>query len=375
MTSIRTVGDAAGRILLAAVTRPQSPCAVPAVEVLGEIESHRFAPFAFDVLAASGHLRAWPDEVRRALQGAASAQAFLCDIRDGELRAILTAIDEAGIRAAVIKGAALAYSHYPRPYLRTRGDTDLAIRAADRHAVSRVLGSIGYEWTGAIDGALVSQQGQWSKKLSAGVVHIVDVHWRLFNPHVFGGVLPTEELLERAVPLPRLGEHAWSPCVSDALLLACVHRVAHHSGEDDLAWACDIHRLLASLDERDAQTFVDAVTAARVRAVACDGIRSARARFGTMLPAAIEMLLETADDREEPTAAFLEPGRRQVDVLSSDLRTLRSWPARARLLREHLFPPAAYMTAKYGLRTPALLPIAYARRIVGGAPKWFRRNR
>jgi hypothetical protein len=46
--------------------------------------------------------------------------------------------------------------------------------------------------------------------------------------------------------------------------------------------------------------------------------------------------------------------------------------AGARLLREHLFPPAEYMQAKYGFRGAALLPALYASRLVSGVWKWFK---
>jgi hypothetical protein len=46
--------------------------------------------------------------------------------------------------------------------------------------------------------------------------------------------------------------------------------------------------------------------------------------------------------------------------------------AGARLLREHLFPPAEYMQAKYGFTGRLWLPAFYASRVLNGMREWFR---
>jgi hypothetical protein len=64
---------------------------------------------------------------------------------------------------------------------------------------------------------------------------------------------------------------------------------------------------------------------------------------------------------------------RKVDVLRSDLEQLPSWAERLALVREHLFPPPAYMAARYGAGCHwPLLPLLYLDRIIRGATGWFR---
>src|SRR5437763_13332738 len=48
-------------------------------------------------------------------------------LREAELRRVLTALDAAGIRAIVFKGAALARTHYAASELRIRSDTDILV--------------------------------------------------------------------------------------------------------------------------------------------------------------------------------------------------------------------------------------------------------
>ncbi|MGW8269750.1 MAG: nucleotidyltransferase family protein, partial [Burkholderiales bacterium] len=45
-----------------------------------------------------------------------------------ELRAAVSALSTAGVTVLVMKGTALAYSLYPVPSIRSRGDTDLLVR-------------------------------------------------------------------------------------------------------------------------------------------------------------------------------------------------------------------------------------------------------
>ena len=365
----------AERILVAAVTNPDSPCDTPASDVLDRIEQHRLAPQAWDTITRAGHAAAWPEQIRSKLRHVSAAHAVASEMLDRELRVVIDAAGGSGVRSVLIKGAALAYTHYRRPYLRPRNDSDVVIDEADRDAMADVLSSLGYARSAAVEGTLITQQAQWTRTGAAGLTHAVDVHWRLFNPHLFGRVLSTDRLLERAVPLPALGPHASSPCAVDALMIACVHRVAHHAGEEDVVWDFDIHLLVSALREEEAAEFAAAVAAAELRNVAAAGIGSAQTCYGTRIPPPLAELVEHASRYREPTAVFLERGRRQVDLLRSDLATLPGWRARTRLMREHLFPSREYMRSKYGARSGARLALAYARRIVRGVPRWLRSQR
>jgi hypothetical protein len=69
---------------------------------------------------------------------------------------------------------------------------------------------------------------------------------------------------------------------------------------------------------------------------------------------------------------FIGADLRPVDVLAADLRALAGWRARARLLREHLFPRRDYLRTLEGRLGNAPAPLLYARRIVRGASRWFK---
>ena len=163
-----------------------------------------------------------------------------------------------------------------------------------------------------------------------------------------------------------------------ALLLACLHRVAHHDDDLRLIWIDDIHLIAQRMSADEWRLFEQAAADRRVHAVCAKGISLARHYFHTALPHAMSPELDSrggpdAHNSEAATAAFLDGRSRRIDILRSDLRALSRWGDRVRLLKEHAFPSAAYMRSKYAVSHRAWLPLLYGRRIVAGGWRWLRR--
>jgi hypothetical protein len=149
-------------------------------------------------------------------------------------------------------------------------------------------------------------------------------------------------------------------------MLACVHRLAHHPAEERLVWLHDIHRLAEALTPQQAEALKRLAVERRVSAVCADGLRSAARLFRTRLPAGLlQRLSEIGARGHEPSAVFLERDDSRARELKEDLRAL-DWPDRMRLLYEHAFPSAGFMTASYGVSNRTWLPALYAHRIVRG---------
>jgi Uncharacterised nucleotidyltransferase len=290
-----------------------------------------------------------------------------------EVRAVTAALAKEGLRALLLKGTALAYSTYPRPWLRPRTDTDLLIAPADADAVSRVLGAaLGYERTDALtSGSLVSHQWAFERRDSHGVRHVLDLHWKIVNPHMLADALAFDELWGTAATVPPLGEAARVPSSLASLALACIHRVAHHQGQDRLIWLYDIHLLASRLTDAEWQALSDLAVRRGIAAICLDGLRVAHGALGTTVPAGIASRLEAAAPRE-PSRRFVSDALNRRGVLMSDLAVLPGWSDRLRLLREHAFPPAAFIRRRYGVTSPIWLPALYVHRLVTGAYKWVR---
>jgi len=81
-------------------------------------------------------------------------------------------------------------------------------------------------------------------------------------------VLSHDEIAERATPLPALGPDARAACGTDALVLACLHRAAHHRDSEELLWLYDIHLIACSLSDADWTAALTIVERGSVKAVA-----------------------------------------------------------------------------------------------------------
>jgi hypothetical protein len=290
-----------------------------------------------------------------------------------EVARVIDACAAAGVRPLIFKGAALAYSMYPRAWQRPRDDVDFFVTEGDAQALRPVLAALGYESPPQIESHLVTRQYQVIRRLAGGLRLTIDVHWRLFNVNLLEDALPYREAEQRAVPLPRLAAPARGLDPADALFVACLHRVVHHDDASDLIWLYDVHLLSASLDERQWQQVVELAGRSRTRAIVRASLAAAGERFGTKVPVAVERGL--AADGPEPSAAYLGGGLRQIDLELMNVRHERGWLRRASLVYQHLFPPPGYMMRRYNVSSVVVLPFFYAFRIVAGAPGWWKRYR
>lgn len=329
-------------------------------------EAHGALPLISERLTACSDV---PARVLEPLAGQARRHAMLDLAREVELRHLLGRFQAKGVGTLLIKGAHLAYSHYERSDLRPRLDTDIFVSDQDRQGVLDILQADGYEGTGHVAGTLVMYQACYEAR-----AHVVDVHWKMANPQVFADLISYNDLAAKAVPLPALGVGARGLSDTHALLVACVHRVAHHRDSDRLIWLYDIHLLASRLSPEAWRQFEDLCRSRGVTQVCRHGLARASAAFGTTVPLSMQ---ETRSGRlseaEAATSAFLDSGRRHVNQVVGDLRALPSWRDRVRLVGQHVFPSADYMRRSYAPASAAPLAVLYVRRAVAGAWKWIAR--
>jgi hypothetical protein len=291
---------------------------------------------------------------------------------DRDLRTVLDEFARRRIRVLVFKGAALAHQLYARPGLRPRADSDLLIARGDVDRVHALFGSLHARHVAHVTGEYVMAQFHYVHADAAGCDHTYDVHWRVVNPTPFAHLFDFDDLWGRAVPLPPLAASGRTPSFPDALLMACVHRAAHHGASGPLVWLLDIDRLAGRLDPAGRELFVDRARAGRISGVAAHALLESAEFFGGPATAALAAeLANRAGSLDEPTARYLT-GRTRLRETLSDLSGL-PWSARARLVRELVVPPAAYMREVYGARHRGPLPFLYLRRAVTGAWRWGRR--
>jgi Uncharacterised nucleotidyltransferase len=361
------------RLCRVLVGAPLPAPAGPRQAVLDAAVRHRLdVVLAWQVRVRAASDRA--DEFLGRLGGTIREAAVLEEVRRAELTRVLAALADGRLPAVLFKGGALAYAAYPAPYLRPRLDHDLLVRESDVPAVRACLEKAGYEPAVETSGALITAQCHYTRFDRAGVRHALDIHWRPFNAPRFTDLLTFDEVKGSARPLTALAPDAVAPSPVHHLLIACVHRIAHHADSPDLLWLYDIHLLASAMDGRDLMALVDLASRKRVLSACLRGIRLARACYATPLPDAVceRFAEEPALAKEEGLSVYLDGTRPLALQAVTDMRALGGWRARGRLLREHLLPPPAYMRARYGTRGWLALPFLYVYRVCRGAPGWLR---
>jgi Uncharacterised nucleotidyltransferase len=315
-----------------------------------------------------------PPALRDRLAASLRNQLAVEEIVGQELRTVLAALGEAGIQPLLFKGTALAFTDYRDPVLRPRADTDVLVDGRARHAAVAAMERLGYRRTPFQSGELVMYQVPYGRTDRYGVRHTVDLHWQISNPQVFARAMRPADLLASSVRVSQLGDMARAPCAADSLALACVHRVAHHGDEDRLIWSYDVHLLAERLTGSERQDFVLSAAARQLTVVCAHELSRAQRRFhGRGTRVLLERLGARASTGGEPSEPYVAGRMRKIDVLISDLHALGGWRQRVMLLREHLFPPRAYMRQVYGESSAIFLPVLYVWRMARGAWAFCRR--
>ena len=311
----------------------------------------------------------WPADVAEELARRARASAARQLVRAREIADVLQALGSDGIRPVLFKGAALSYLVYESAALRPHTDTDLFIRRSEVEIVRRILTERGYTEPPMSAGELVLCQFQLVKIDRLGVEHVFDVHWKISTQSLFADLLSYDEMNDDAVPIDALGPNARGASGSHALLLACIHPVMHHPNVERLIWLHDIHLLLRRLTAADLHRFASLAVSKEVAGICARQLALASDCFDTSLPSGV--LSTLSQSHPEPSAVYLRAGRRWHHEVLWNIRALRRWRDRIRLLREVLFPAPRYMVDLYHLGPSGvlLLPALYLHRGAYGAFK------
>ena len=292
-------------------------------------------------------------------------------LRRHELAGFLKELASNHILPLLFKGTALAYQIYPEPHLRFRIDTDLLILPAEGPRFVAIAEKHGYVKCLDSGGELIRQQFIMEKVDRFGIGHILDVHLKISNTAAFADLLAYDELVRTSVPLPKLSPHARGAGELHALLIACMHRVAHHHNSEDLIWLYDIHLLLQDRSESWLHDFQKLAEEKESVTICAEGIRLTQQKFGTQLPK--NFSLNGNMSAKEKTAAYLQVKPKLVSQITTEFWVLNSWKMRGQFLREHLFPPRAYMLKRYPAARSWNLLFFYLLRIANGLVKSFKR--
>jgi hypothetical protein len=357
--------------LLASGRWPGEPASVPRVPagtLAQAAEREGVSAALFDAVRWDSAPAPEAAALREALAPAARRAAAREILDRMELERVLPRLLEAGHRFLLFKGAPLAHTAYPNPAQRARCDTDILVPPGEAERLIAALAALDYRESTAVRGELVSNQRTLAREDARGNAHAFDVHWKISNRPGLSERLGFEQLWTHSREVPALGARA--PGDAHALLLACLHLAGHHPGEERLIWLYDIHLLAQRLSAADRNRF--ALQCRELDAVprCLPVLHLAREFFPS--PALAETIALLPGGERAPSGRGGRPAR--LTLLAEDLRDLPGWTQRLRLMKELAFPDAAYMRARYGFESGALLPFYYAKRIFTGAGRWLRRR-
>lgn len=320
-------------------------------------------------LRAGGFEAHVPPAVKHALDERARAETAIAALRGRAIDAITQSLHAAGVPAVILKGAALACTHYESSHLRPCRDIDLLVRRTDFATATEVLSSLRYSRRPSVERDVHAQRGFAADADATVLAHSIDLHWAVSNRPLFARMLPVDECLAAAVPVPSLGSRAATLCDEHALLLACIHRVAHHEDSGRFIWLYDIKLLADRLSGDQWERFW---SMAREKAVVrlCDqSLRLALSSVG----GSPDMLAHVPRPlpSSEPSALYLGGSGTRLRSLRLDVMGSEGVREKLRLLSAHAFPDAVHMQTTSGARGPFGLTIAYARRACRAAGSLF----
>lgn len=258
-------------------------------EVPGLAEAARRHRVAAPVLALLG----LPDAAAaRRLAALRNAQASV---------AIVRALEAAGIRAIVLKGAVLAQRLYGDPSARDSKDVDILVAPGDMAGAQAVLAerfaaAPSRTTQSAREAALIKDVSLTSATLGLEI----ELHRRLFDvpgliPRTFDSLWAARAVVRiGGVDVPALG------LIDEALFL-----IGHGASSSwfRLKWVQDIARLLRILPDDTAARIADEAARLRVEAMVGSAIDVARLLPGTPVPVPLTALPDSADRRALTAAA------------------------------------------------------------------------
>jgi len=321
---------------------------------------HGVGPLVCHLLKSSAAWDDLPDKLKAGLQRMFLGSIAQEMLHSKDLVELLEALQLKGISPLLIKGCALAYTHYPEPSLRTRGDTDIFFDPADIRRLQGVLAAAGYKI-----GASIYKNHQFSciKESGFNASSVYDIHWRSSNAPEFARVIGYTEASRESVSIPALND-CGALSSTHALMLACMHRMGSSRHDPDrLIWLYDIHLLVSGMSEAALRGFAEKAVEKGIQAVCLQGVEKAVACFSTQLPAAVIEVLSETTKRSAFRQWFAHS---HLGLNIDDLRQLPDMQSRLALIRELFLPPADYLLGKYEKENKLWVPALYIRYFLQG---------
>ncbi len=299
------------------------------------LADHGVLPLLYLRLRDSASWPGLPRDVQQTLTAAFQDAATRALLQEAALSGLIAGLAAAGVRVALLKGAAVGRTVYGSPAERPINDFDLLVPRAQVEAARAALIGLGFRALNLPQsGRLGARLRQFRAELpfmGVGPQYgglLVELHWALLEMPYYIHRIPMAEVWDAVQPTGEAG--MWRPDRAALLLHAASHLALHHSRDLRLIWLLDIDRLAADsrLDWQRVVRLADAWNLA----LAVQASLDAAARW-LGAPAPAEVMAQLQHRASDPAARALwglgdeRPGRAWRRAVT----TLAVLPPRAKL--------------------------------------------
>lgn len=321
----------------------------PALVSSAQVEN--LAPVLYSTLRRCGSFDGLPADARRELESEYWNSAARSVVLDGELAAILTALERDGIDPIVLKGAALTGTVYKDPALRPMSDIDLLVRAEEFSRACERLRS-DTEYGDRVD---------------------MDPAYMQLTHAVFYGGPPKKITLEVHKSLLgdvslRNEESVWSETVREGrrrvlrpeFMLAhlCAHSALRHQLRS-LSQLLDIALVIRAHPHLDWQALESGSVSLGVASAARDALDAVSRTLGVAIPHDVMERLASARDGSVRTFAMSlvsHGGKRNALRVMGRLCLQSGWRKKLAYAKWNLFPSPGWVCRSVGVRKALVYP-------------------
>jgi len=281
---------------------------------------------------------------------------------DWEIERVMAALTQANVDFIWMKGAALAYTVYPNPICRGRGDLDLWIQVEQLAQATAVLQGLGYRLSSQEDrpDALALLIGGEQKMVSHGLgLDLIELQWPAIRGEWvrYTTCVDHAGIWQRRSPVALDGQDFCMMAPEDALIHLCLHQAINHQFSTPwLRNLLDVHLLLATFPLDWTQVAARATTW-RLATVVWTVLSLAQRLFDTAVPDAFLQSLAPPrwrrwliDRLRLDEALFaMRPGGYGYRRFLVQMALVDRARDAVELLWRGLFPETAWLQARYGV--------------------------
>ena len=285
-----------------------------------------------------------------------------------QLREIVAAFNDEGVRILVLKGPALGRTAYSDPALRPSSDLDLLVRPDDMVQSCAILEDLGYKCEARLFDAdeTLYKDEKFVHLDNPRNYRAIELHWQL---HTFLGISQearTEELFHRAIKVETdsFSFEALDPV--DSFIHKAINNAYGHDEEMRLIWAYDIKMLAISLAVPDDWELLQKRCVEwRARLAVELSIEMARAWLGLRLPQGFDDFTkwpQPTDSEVNGWSKLISRHHRFLDLLSLRIPPSSGVVEKARLFIRLVFPPRDKVCRDFPPPHDLLFPLSYVLR-------------